>query len=320
MNGCGMPSMHIRGSVSSCGSVAANSDALTTSCPAKLNVFLEVTGKRADGYHELDTVMLRTRFADQLTVVPAKNGLLTLRFSDATPERMQSGIPLDQRNLILRAAEALRSRIGISDGAEFIVHKRIPPESGLGGGSSNAASSLLLCRQLWAPDVSDLILHEIAASLGSDINFLLSGHSAAICRGRGEIIEPLPLARRLTFVALRPNAGNSTPAVFRATKLPAEPRSSSDIAALLSGRISGSLPSMIFNRLTEAAEALNPEMSRLMHRLRRLCRRPVFMSGSGSTVFVVASSHVDAIALQTAIQRTLKQTSWLLDTAPSEVA
>ena len=226
--------MHIRGAVLSCGSVTANNRSLTASCPAKLNVFLEVAGKRPDGYHELDTVMLRTRFADQLTVTPVNSGRLSLRFSDATPEQMQSGVPLDESNLVLRAAEALRVRTGVSCGADFILHKRIPPQSGLGGGSSNAASALLLCRELWAPDVSDLVLHEIAASLGSDINFLLSGHSAAICRGRGEMIEGIPLARRFAFVAVRPKSGNSTPAVFRASKLPPAPRSSNEIAAFLS--------------------------------------------------------------------------------------
>ena len=138
-----MSSNHIQGSVPDCGGNAAVSG-LTLAAPAKLNVFLEILGKRPDGFHELETVMLRTQFADQLTVHPTSSAELTLQFSDATPDHLQTNIPLDGRNLILRAAAAVRDLLGVTTGARFILHKRIPPESGLGGGSSNAATALLL--------------------------------------------------------------------------------------------------------------------------------------------------------------------------------
>jgi len=318
VTGCGKSSSHLIAGQTACGSIHRPPDTLTLSCPAKLNVFLEVRGKRQDGYHELDTVMLRTDFSDQLTIRPHSSSELTLRFSDSTPAALRDGIPLDNRNLILRAASALRQHLGLDDqhGAEFVLHKRIPPESGLGGGSSNAASALLLCRQLWNPRLEDSALHTIAASLGSDINFLLSGCAAAVCRGRGELIEPVSLNRRLIFVAVRPLAGNSTPAVFRHTSLPTDPRLSFGLVQVLTGTRSGNLQQQIFNRLTDAAMQLNPSMASVIRQVRQKCQRPVFMSGSGSTVFLVADSYSHATALQQIISRALNRPTWLLQAGP----
>mgnify|MGYP000302158305 CR=1 FL=1 len=127
-----------------CGIDAESRHAITVASPGKLNAFLEVLGKRPDGYHELETVMLRTNLADQLTVRPNGSGTLLLRFSDATPEALRAGVPLDGRNLILKAAAAICDRVHQPFGAEFILHKRIPPQSGLGGGSGNAAAALMI--------------------------------------------------------------------------------------------------------------------------------------------------------------------------------
>lgn len=239
---------------------------LTLSSPAKLNIFLEVLGKRPDGFHELETIMVRTQFCDQLTFQATTSSELTLSLSDATLPDMRARIPLDETNLILKAARVLQKSTGTSFGAHIILHKRIPPESGLGGGSSNAATTLLGCRQLWHADIHDDQLHAIAATLGSDINFLLSGASAAVCRGRGEIIEPIPLTRKLFFVALRPRAGNSTASVFRQTVIPATPRASKRLADAVAHGI-GNLQSLNFNRLTDAASQLNPAMAALLARI-----------------------------------------------------
>lgn len=315
MTSCGMSSNHLKGKAPQCGGAVAAAGGLTLSAPAKLNVFLEILGKRPDGYHELETVMLRTQFADQLTISPRSSTDLTLQFSDATPGHLQHGIPLDERNLILRAAHAVRASLGLTSGAHFILHKRIPPESGLGGGSSNAATALLLCRQLWNPELADSALHHIAASLGSDINFLLSGCAAAVCRGRGEIIEPIPLQGRFCFVAVRPKMGNSTAAIFRNTSFASGQVSAQHAVSLLTGQHAGDLQSAVFNRMTEAARAVNPEMSLLMTQIGRLTRREVFMSGSGSTVFLVARSRSEAAAFQTQISRSLNRVVWILETA-----
>ena len=282
-------------------------------CPAKLNVFLEVRSKRPDGFHELETVMLRTSLADQLTMIPESGSMLTLRFSDATPDALRTGVPLDERNLILKAAHAFRQRYSIQTGASFILHKCIPPESGLAGGSSNAASTLIACRQLWRPEIPDAELHEIAASLGSDLNFLLSGHRAAICRGRGEIIQPIPVDGPLYFVAVRPAQGNSTANVFRTTKIPGEPVSSAALVEALAFGDHTAILRNSFNRLTEAAKEVNPTMATLMQQIAALTSQPVFMSGSGSTVFVMAASRHQANHLRQLVQRSVHRIGWILE-------
>jgi len=297
-----------------CGLVRRNSHAVVMQSPAKLNIFLEVCGKRPDGYHELDTVMVRTTFCDTLTVIPRHDQQLLLRFSEATTEGLRHGVPLDHNNLILKAAEKLREYHGSrAQGADFILHKQIPPESGLGGGSGNAAATLLACRTVWNLPATDTELHAIAASLGSDINFLLSGARAAVCRGRGEQIFPISMTSRLFFVALRPARGNSTPDIFRRTLLPESPHSSDAVAQCLTdGRIS-QLDNFMFNRLTKAACEANPEMAELINRLQHLTRRPVFMSGSGSTLFVRCQSSREARTLQAQIQQQLRMTAWYLE-------
>lgn len=282
--------------------IEADGQQLTAASPSKLNIFLEVRGKRPDGYHELETVMLRTDLADQLSVRPSTDGSLTLRFSAATPDHLRAGVPLDDRNLILRAAAALQDAAGVTAGAEFVLHKRIPPQSGLGGGSGNAATALLLCRRLWNVSISDVALHEIAASLGSDINFLLSGHAAAVCHGRGEQVEALPIARPLFVVAVRPQSGNSTANVFRATSLAGPLRDVQSVVTAWSALSGRQIERVCFNRLTDAARRLNPEMTQLMDRLSFVARRPVFMSGSGSTVFAMADSRADAADIARLVQ------------------
>lgn len=286
------------------------------SCPAKLNVFLEVHGRRPDGFHELETVMLRVSLEDTLKVSLNASGELTLRFSDATPEHIRAGVPLDHRNLILKAAEGLRVHAGVSAGADFVLHKRIPPESGLAGGSSNAAATLRGCRDLWNLPVSDAELHEIAAALGSDINFLLSGVAAAVCRGRGEQVNPVTLNRRLHFAAVRPKSGNSTAAVFRTTTLPDVVHTSHEIVRFLENPDGPLNPGCLVNRLTDAAKRLNPEMSDLMKRLEQLTCQPVFMSGSGSTVFVIARDACEALRLRHLIEHQIRLPAWQLACEP----
>lgn len=300
-----------------CGSTRGSiSESFVLSSPAKLNIFLEVLGKRPDGYHELETVMVRTQFCDQLTFDRTDSPDITLSLSDATSADIRTSLPLDESNLIIKAARALQVATRDSTrepmGACIILHKRVPPESGLGGGSSNAATTLLGCRQLWNLGISDAQLHSIAASLGSDINFLLSGAAAAVCRGRGEIIQPIKLAKELFFVALRPRTGNSTPAVFRQTRIAAPPSSSVELVNAIS-QGTRNLSPLIFNRLTDAASQLNPEMATLLNRIPQVIRRPAFMSGSGSTVYVVAAGRRDAKQVAEQLQQTFRLPVWLLE-------
>lgn len=268
----------------------AESENLTLHSPAKINLFLEVCGKRSDGFHELETVMLRTSLCDSITFAHAPAGQLSLHQTNTSAH----DVPLDDSNLILRAANVLLLEQSKAVGAHITIDKQIPLQAGLAGGSSNAATALLGLNQLWNLNLPRTVLHRIAASLGSDINFFLEDCTAAICRGRGELVTPIRVGGEFHFVAARPASGNATPAVFSKLHLPDTLHRCDDVvAALDSGRVT-ELAASIFNRLTQPATELNPQMVQLMAQMQQTAKRPVFMSGSGSTCFVVCDTAGDA--------------------------
>ena len=264
---------------------------------AKINVFLEVLGKRDDGFHELETVMLRTQFCDVMHFRRTDGNEVSLRLSTLTDPQWTQSFPLDSSNLILKAASALLRHVGATSGAEITIQKRIPAEAGLAGGSSNAATTLLGLNELWNLNVPKSELHAIAATLGSDINFFVEDCRAAICRGRGELVLPIQMAGTLHVVALKPESGNSTPTVFSRLKLPETHRTSSDVQDALRLGNSRRLVDVVFNRLAQPAREVNLEMADLMDDVSEQTSYPVFMSGSGSTCFLIAKTAREAQTL-----------------------
>ncbi len=146
-----------------------------------MNLSLCLQGRRDDGYHELETVMLALRFYDELQLEAAEDGVLELTVSGA------DDVPTDERNLVIRA-ERLRTATGCSRGGKVRLTKRIPSQAGLGGGSSDAAAALVAGNRLWALGLSADQLSTIAATLGSDVPFFLAPR-AAVCTGRGEQVR-----------------------------------------------------------------------------------------------------------------------------------
>jgi len=136
---------------------------LTASSPAKINLYLRITGKRPDGYHDLETVMMPLDFGDEI--------VCQLRSTGLSMECDNPALPTDDRNLALRAARKLAERCGVKQGAHIILRKRTPLAAGLGGGSSNAAVVLSTLNALWQLGAAPATLHELAADMGSDINF-----------------------------------------------------------------------------------------------------------------------------------------------------
>jgi 4-diphosphocytidyl-2-C-methyl-D-erythritol kinase len=269
-------------------------DILKLHSPAKINLFLEVCGKRSDGFHELETVMLRTTLCDTITFEADDSGQLSLNQTECSA----IDIPLDDSNLILRAARALLATEPRRVGAKITIDKRIPLQAGLAGGSSNAATTLLGLNQLWELNLPVAVLHEIAATLGSDINFFVEDCTAAVCRGRGELVTPIPVRGPFHFVAARPAAGNSTPDVFSKLTLPHELHGCDDVVAALKAGDAKHLTKAVFNRLTQPAMNVNAGMTRLIQQMQTETNRPVFMSGSGSTCFVVCDSESAAQQVQ----------------------
>ncbi len=268
--------------------------------PAKLNLYLEVLGKRSDGFHELETLLVPVRIYDQLTWSPTSSTecSFSIEYSHLSGGSGPQ-VSLDPHdNLVVRAAMLLAAKTGLEPCGHFHLVKRIPQEAGLGGGSSDAAATLLLANVAWQAGLSRTELAGMAAELGSDVPYFLN-QGPAICRGRGEKVEPLGGLPHLHFVVVKPNFGLSTPRVFaelgeqgtpfseRAAK--SESRLSELLAALNRGAIGRACQSMT-NRLEIAAVRLAPEISRIKATLARAGCLGQLMTGSGSTLVGIARS------------------------------
>ncbi len=174
--------------------------------PAKINLSLEVRGKRADGFHEIETVMLPVSLADTLDIVRAGAGI-AFTCSDST-------LPCDDTNLVVRAAKLFFTHTKISPCVAIHLEKKIPHGAGLGGGSSDAATTLLALDELFETRLGTPALSAMAAELGSDIPFFIY-RSAAVCRGRGEIVEPFKFAEKLPLLLVKPPFGVPTPWAYK---------------------------------------------------------------------------------------------------------
>lgn len=311
--------------------------------PAKLNLYLEVLAKRDDGFHELQTLMTKVSLFDtlvftsqvselkqssetlgtstiprsQLRQIPQdlstqeSNHSVSLRCHNVSSGKRQTGstaflVPEGSDNLVVRAAELLKKRTGAGQGIHIDLFKRIPAAAGLAGGSSDAAAVLFALNQIWGLKLSRDELQKIASEIGSDVSFFLSESPSAICRGRGEIIEPLDLSHgfHLHFVVAKPESGLSTPLVFKNLR-------ADDFAAVQPTGIQKLVESLttgdIFtagrwmkNTLQSPAEALNPDINRLKAIFSRTSVVGHMMSGSGTSYFGIChnSKHAQHVAAQ----------------------
>jgi len=243
---------------------------LTLTAPAKVNLFLHVTGRRADGYHLLESLFAPIDLADTVSVAIRSDGVI---------RRVRSvpGIPEDD-DLALRAARALQRDAAVSVGADIDVEKRIPMGAGLGGGSSDAAAVLLGLNAVWNLRRPRDDLARIGVRLGADIPFFL-GPGPAIARGIGEDLTPVSLPRVWLALAT-PEVHVPTPAIFAAPELTRDtPSAKMDVFSEGYGR----------NDLEAVACARHPEIGAALAELRR--RSPhARMTGSGSSVFASFAS------------------------------
>lgn len=263
---------------------------LALPAPAKLNLFLRVTGRRADGYHELQTAFALIDLADWLDFERRADGAI-VREGDLTgPE---------EDDLALRAAHALRTASGTSLGATIGVTKRIPVGSGMGGGSSDAATTLIALNRLWDLNLARGDLSAIGLPLGADVPFFLHGHDA-FAEGVGERLTSIELPPTW-FAIVWPQLCVSTREIFsdagltrnsKATKI----RDFSALAAELANEAAGNLdlPSSLVNDLEPVARRRYPSIDEAIRRLSRF--GAARMTGSGSAVFVAAPSKARAEA------------------------
>jgi len=254
-------------------------DGVEVLAPAKLNLFLEILGRRPDGYHELESLMVAVDLFDTLRFAADPSGAITLRCDDPT-------LPTGRENLVVRAAERLKAESGCPLGATIELTKAIPAQAGLAGGSSDAAATLVALDRLWDVRLTPDRLDALAGEIGSDVAFFRQA-PAALCRGRGERVEPLSLSRTLHFVLVCPPIGLSTADVYRSLTPPERPRPIGPVVrALVAGRPEA-LGRSLFNRLQPVAERLQPALVRVRDEL--ACLGPSLdghlMSGSGSAYF-----------------------------------
>ncbi|MBI4833985.1 MAG: 4-(cytidine 5'-diphospho)-2-C-methyl-D-erythritol kinase [Planctomycetes bacterium] len=245
---------------------------LLINSPAKVNLFLEVIGKRPDGYHELETVMQEISLCDRLQLRQINRGV---RIKTDYP-----GLPIGSSNLVYKAAILLQKRYDIKKGVEITISKKIPVGGGLGGGSSNAAYTLKGLNKLWNLGLSQLELAILAREIGSDVPFFIYGKTA-LCKGRGEIVFPLQNPSQFRYLIVYPGVSVPTKKIyqnliFRLTKRKL-------FCKLLASNqpVYGQGMNM-FNRLEETTLALYPVLRGVKREMMSCGIEKAMLCGSGS--------------------------------------
>jgi 4-diphosphocytidyl-2-C-methyl-D-erythritol kinase len=262
--------------------------AVTAFAPAKVNLYLHVTGRRDDGYHLLDSLVAFVDIGDRLRAEPATSLSLTVDGPEA------AGLAaVGDDNLVLRAARLLAARAGITAGAALHLDKHLPVAAGIGGGSSDAAAALLALKRLWRISLEDEAFCALGATLGADVPACLSRRAVWV-GGIGERLEPAGPLPEAGILFVNPRRALPTAAVFAAWRgpfghigrfTPVPTKASALARALMPCR----------NDLTEAAIGLVPEIAAVLARLGRLPGSLLArMSGSGATCFALFANRAGA--------------------------
>jgi 4-diphosphocytidyl-2-C-methyl-D-erythritol kinase len=269
--------------------------------PAKVNFGLRILGKRSDGYHAIQTLLQMCDLYDRLTFRANDEGNIRLRCTPST-------LATDDRNLVVRAAKLLQYTMQVQQGVEIILNKYIPIAAGLGGGSSDAATTLLVLNRVWKLDCPLPTLHRLAAQLGSDVPFFLDGPTA-VAEGRGEILSPISPSPPLTGILLNPGFGVSAAwayGQFNGQSLATDLTISSILQALKNQDLL-LLAEVMVNDLEPGVVAAYPVIRQAQEALRAIGALVTFMSGSGPTVGGLFPPSVD---LQAAVTALRKRSAW----------
>jgi 4-diphosphocytidyl-2-C-methyl-D-erythritol kinase len=279
--------------------------------PCKVNLLLNILGRRPDGFHELETILHPVRVFDRLSLARAGQGIhLTCS---------EPSLPTDARNLVYRTAELFLQAIRTKEGLRLHLEKRIPLAAGLGGGSGNAATTLLGLNELFGHPLAPDKLHLIAAFLGSDIPFFLQSQPA-LATGRGEQIQPLeffPALNGAFFLLVHPGFGIPTAWAYQQlARFPAALRGQAGrVQRLLSLLQTGDLKSAgteFYNSLEAPALHKYPLLALFQKFLRANGAAAALMSGSGSTTFAITQGQAAAEALAEKFKAKFGATNWLV--------
>jgi 4-diphosphocytidyl-2-C-methyl-D-erythritol kinase len=282
--------------------------------PCKVNLILNILGKRADGFHELETVMQPVDICDGMTFERAGSGL---QLTCSNPE-----LPCDSKNLVHRAATAFLTAAGISDGVKIHLEKNLPLAGGIGGGSANAAVTFSALNELFGSPLPIQKLHELSAALGSDVPFFLYG-KPALATGRGEnvrTLENFPALKGRAFLLVHPGFGISTPwsyqnlARFPKDQNGTRGRAEKLVSLLQSGDLKAAAAE-IYNSLEAPAFEKFPVLSQYKNFFREQGALVSLMSGSGSTTFAICENLPAADALAEKFRSRFGNQGWLATVA-----
>ncbi len=265
--------------------------------PAKINLSLEIKGRREDGFHEIETLVAPISLADRLSIERADEKEGIDFFCD------DAALPAGEDNLVVRAAKLFRKSTETSGGLKISLEKKIPHGAGLGGGSSDAATTLLGLNELFATRLGQKDLMELAAQLGSDVPFFIAP-SAAVCRGRGEIVSPVKLPVALRLLLVKPDFGVPTPSAYARWKDSQELAGVDYAPQEFSGvRFTNDLERPVFEKFI------------LLAYLKTWLRQQpevgvALLSGSGSTVFAVLRDGAETDHLGERVRTEIDPTTW----------
>ena len=275
----------------------------------KVNLLLNILGKRPDGFHELETVLQPVSLCDRLTF-ECRGGAVELSCSDAA-------LPVDSHNLVHRAATSFMQAAKVNSGVRIHLDKKIPLAAGLGGGSGNAATTLLALNELFGRPLSAAKLGELAAALGSDVPFFLQ-NQPALATGRGEKIQPLDFFSALrgkVFLLIHPGFGISTPWAYQnlarfPEALNGPPGRAQRLIAGLQVGDWHAAGAEFYNSLEAPALEKYPVLALFQEFLRANGALAALMSGSGSTTFAIAENKAAAESLVEKFKSKFGQNCW----------
>ena len=268
---------------------------ISLKAPAKVNLFLEILGKRDDGFHEIETIMQEIDLADSLQFEETQEGV--------TLECNNKNIPANQDNLVCKAANLILEECGIKKGVLINLEKNIPVGAGLGGGSSDAATTLKALNSLWKVGLNNEELMEFAAKLGSDIPFFINGKTA-LCRGRGELITPVEVRNRMDYIILFPRVHISTETIYKNLKIDLT-KKRKDVSFFLDAlkySEAASISKLLFNRLEEIIFATYPDLLQVKSTLESFDFCGLSISGSGSAFFGLCNDSHPAEVIKSKIE------------------
>ncbi|MFN3531071.1 MAG: 4-(cytidine 5'-diphospho)-2-C-methyl-D-erythritol kinase [Candidatus Brocadia sp.] len=263
--------------------------------PAKINLFLEILGKRPDGYHEIETVMQQVSLCDYIYM---ENHNKDIKFTCSNP-----GLSVDEDNLVLKAVRLFQKESKVSRGVKIHLEKRIPIGAGLGGGSSDAVATLFGLNKVWDVGYDEKRLMSLAEKLGSDTPFFVSGNTA-VCKGRGEVVTPYPLNVKYNYIIIYPRLEVSTATVYKNFKIVLT-KNLKDVNLFLRSLSSGSpekLGASLHNRLEEVVFRLYPGIEKIKKTLAMFDFCGILLSGSGSALYGLCNGERDSKEIEQRIK------------------